>query len=55
MFCWNILQTTEKAYITVRPPSPFNIYHIISDLEKEGKIVIVGAIYNVETGEVTFL
>lgn len=28
---------------------------ILADLEKEGKIKIVGAIYNVENGEVTFL
>ena len=29
--------------------------NILADLEKEGKIKIVGAIYNVENGEVTFL
>ncbi len=28
---------------------------ILADLEKEGKIKIVGAIYNVDNGEVTFL
>ena len=28
---------------------------ILSDLEKEGKIIIVGAVYEVENGQVTFL
>jgi carbonic anhydrase len=28
--------------------------NILDDLKKEGKIIIVGGLYDIETGEVTF-
>ena len=42
----NVLQ----SIIEIREKSP-----LLADLEKEGKIKIVGAVYHVENGEVTFL
>lgn len=42
----NVLHTIDR----IRSESP-----IINELEKEGLIKIVGGMYNVETGEVTFL
>lgn len=42
---FNVLEAMEE----IRDRSP-----IINDLEKENKIMVVGAIYDVETGQVSF-
>lgn len=54
-----------KGTVEVEDVAIENIHHsireikakssILADLEKEGKLIIVGAIYNVDNGEVTFL